>query len=110
MVSTTDPESGMFHKRDRKRCFAYETYTVCDRHNFILDTVVTSRNVHGSVAFDMLYERVVKQLPEIKTIAMDAGYKTPMYKMYIRASSSARNTKVCQTVPLTGTVTGNIIA
>lgn len=44
-VSTTDPESGIFHKGEHKRYFAYEAHTVCDKHNFILDTVVTSGNV-----------------------------------------------------------------
>lgn len=76
-VSTTDPESGMFHKGEHKRCFAYEAHTVCDKHNFVLDTVVTSGNVHDSVAFDELYDKVVQRFPEIKTITMDAGYKTP---------------------------------
>ena len=76
-VSTTDPESGIFHKGEHKRCFAYEAHTVCDRHNFILDTVITSGNVHDSVAFDALYERVTERFPEIKIVTMDAGYKTP---------------------------------
>lgn len=76
-VSTTDPESGMFRKGDHKHCFAYEAHTVCDRHNFILDTVVTSGNVHDSVAFDALYEKVTARFPEIRIVTMDAGYKTP---------------------------------
>ncbi|MCX4323792.1 MAG: IS1182 family transposase [Lachnospiraceae bacterium] len=76
-VSTTDPESGMFRKGDHKHCFAYEAHTVCDRHNFILDTVVTSGNVHDSVAFDALYERVTRRFPQIRIVTMDAGYKTP---------------------------------
>ena len=76
-VSATDPESGMFHKGEHRRCFAYEAHTVCDRHNFILDTVVTAGNIHDSVAFDALYERVTQRFPEIKTVTMDAGYKTP---------------------------------
>lgn len=76
-VSTTDPESGMFHKGEHRRCFAYEAHTVCDRHNSILDSVVTSGNVHDSVAFDALYEKVTHRFPEIETMAMDAGYKTP---------------------------------
>ena len=76
-VSTTDPESGMFRKGDHKHCFAYEAHTVCDRHNFILDTVVTGGNVHDSVAFDALYEKVTGRFPEIRTVTMDAGYKTP---------------------------------
>lgn len=65
------------YKGEHKRCFAYEAHTVCDKHNFILDTVVTSGNVHDSVAFDELYERVTKRFPEIKIVMMDAGYKTP---------------------------------
>ena len=47
-VSVTDPESGMFHKGEHKRCFAYEAHTVCDRHNFILDTVVTAGSINIS--------------------------------------------------------------
>ena len=83
IVSTTDPESGMFRKGDHKHCFAYEAHTVCDRHNFILDTVVTSGKVHDSVAFDQLYEKVTGRFPEIQTATMDAGYKTPWICKYI---------------------------
>ena len=39
--------------------------------------MITSGNVHDSVAFDDLYERVTERFPEIKIITMDAGYKTP---------------------------------
>lgn len=76
-VSTTDPESGIFHKGEHKRCFAYEAHTVYHKHNFILDTVVTSGNVHDSIAFDTLYEKVTGRFPEIKIVTMDAKYKTP---------------------------------
>lgn len=76
-VSTTDPESGMFHKGEHKRCFAYEAHTVCDKHNFILDTVITSGNIHDSVAFDQLYQKVTSRFSQIKIVTMDAGYKTP---------------------------------
>ena len=54
-----------------------EAHTVCDKHNFILDTVVTSGNVHDSVAFDALYERVTRRFLQIRIVTMDAGYKTP---------------------------------
>lgn len=76
-VSTTDPESGMFHKGEHIRCFAYEAHTVCDKHNFVLDVAVTSGNVHDSVVFDELFDKVTERFPEIKTVTMDAGYKTP---------------------------------
>lgn len=29
--STNDPESGVFHKGERKKCFAYEAHTVCEK-------------------------------------------------------------------------------
>ena len=76
-VSTTDPESGMFHKGEHKKCFAYEAHTVCDSNGYILDTLVTAGNVHDSKAFDELYERVTERYPEIEAVAMDSAYKTP---------------------------------
>ncbi len=76
-VSTTDPESGLFHKGEHRKCFAYEAHTVCDDHNFVLDVKVTPGNVHDSVAFDEVFQRVTTHYPEIEVIAADAGYKTP---------------------------------
>ena len=75
--STTDPESGVFHKGEHKKCFAYEAHTVCDKHNFILDVTVTPGNVHDSVAFDELYRRATNRFPQIQVVTMDAAYKTP---------------------------------
>ena len=41
--SVTDPDSGLFVKGDLKLQFAYETHTACDKHGFILETVVIPR-------------------------------------------------------------------
>lgn len=76
-VSKTDPESGLFHKGEHKKCFAYEAHTACDKHNFILAVEVTPGNVHDSVAFDAVYDRVTETFPEIETVVADAAYKTP---------------------------------
>ena len=76
-VSTTDPDSGVFRKGDHKRCFAYEAHTACDVHGYILETVVTPGNVHDSVAFDDVYDKVTEQFPEVETIVADSAYKTP---------------------------------
>ena len=76
-VSTTDPDSGIFRKGDHKRCFAYEAHTACDVHGYVLETVVTPGNVHDSVAFDDVYDKVTEQFPEIKTVVADSAYKTP---------------------------------
>ncbi len=75
--SVTDPDSGLFVKGDHKRQFAYEAHTACDANGFVLETVVTAGNVHDSVAFDDVYDKVTEAFPEIETIVADAAYKTP---------------------------------
>ena len=75
--STTDPDSGVFHKGEHKKCFAYEAHTACDRHNFVFDVVVTPGNIHDSIAFDPLYDELTAHYPQLKTIIADAAYKTP---------------------------------
>lgn len=75
--STTDPESGVFHKGEHKKCLAYAAQTACDEHGYIVDVTVNPGNVHDSVAFDGLYDRMTEKHPEIKNVVMDAGYKTP---------------------------------
>ncbi len=76
-TSTTDPDSGLFHKGEHKKCFAYGAHTVCDKNNFVLETVVTPGNIHDSVVFDEVYHKVTEKYPEIQVITADAGYKTP---------------------------------
>lgn len=75
-VSTTDPESGYFHKGEHKQVFAYTTNTCCDKHGFVLDFEVTPGNVHDSVSFWELYKRL-KECKNAKYYVMDAGYKIP---------------------------------
>ncbi len=75
--STTDPESGLFVKGEHKRQFAYEAHTACDANGFVLETVVTPGNVHDSVAFDEVYEKVTEAFPEVKAIVADTAYKRP---------------------------------
>lgn len=76
-VSTTDPESGIFHKGEHKKCFAYEAHTACDKNNFVLDVEVTAGNIHDSVAFDPLYDKLCEHYPEHKIVVADSAYKTP---------------------------------
>ena len=75
--STTDPESGVFHKGEHEKCFAYVANTACDKNNFIIDFVLGAGNIHDSVMFDGLYKKVIDKFPETKVIAVDSGYKTP---------------------------------
>ena len=75
--STTDPECGVFHKGEHKKCFAYAAQTACDKNGYVLDVTLNPGNVHDSVAFDGLYDRLRVNFPEIRNVVMDAGYKTP---------------------------------
>ena len=76
-MSTTDPECGVFHKGEHKRCFAYEAHTACDKNGYVLEAVVTLGNVHDSVAFDDVYDKLIQSFPEVETVVADAAYKTP---------------------------------
>jgi len=75
--SRTDPESGLFHKGEHEKCFAYVANTACDRHNFILDFEVAPGNTHDSRMFDGIYDKRLTKIPEMQVIAVDAGYKIP---------------------------------
>lgn len=75
--STTDPECGIFHKGEHEKCFAYTAHTACDRHNFVLGMELSPANVHDSVMFKSIYDKVKVVFPEIKYVVADAGYKIP---------------------------------
>ncbi len=75
--STTDPECGMFHKGEHEKQFAYVANTACDKNSFVLDFVVDAGNIHDSVMFDKVYDKVIDRFPKAKEIVADAGYKTP---------------------------------
>ena len=56
--STSDPDCGVFHKGEHRKCFAYEAYMVCEKRGYVLEVEVTPGNVHDSVAFDTIpYKR-----------------------------------------------------
>lgn len=76
-VSVTDPECGLFQKGEHEVQFAYEAHTACDPHGFILGYDVTPGNVHDSVAFDAVYDKITENFPQINTLVMDAAFKTP---------------------------------
>jgi len=76
-VSTTDPDCGVFHKGEHEVQFAYEAHTACDARGYVLGYEVTAGNVHDSVAFDTVYDRVTDAFPQVRTVAMDAAYRTP---------------------------------
>lgn len=76
-ASTTDPDSGLFHKGEHKKVFAYASNTACDRNNYILGFNVTAGNVHDSVSFWDLYNKINNERENVKSIVLDSGYKIP---------------------------------
>lgn len=76
--SITDPESGDYHKGEHERCFAYTHNTCCDKNGFVIDFETTPGNVHDSVSFEKVREKVMEEhKDEIDIEVLDAGYKTP---------------------------------
>jgi len=75
--STTDPESGMFYKSEKERCFAYSVTVACDKNNFVLGLKAAPGNVHDSQVFSDVFQPVIEQHPEIESVVADSGYKTP---------------------------------
>ena len=73
--STTDPESGWFHKGEHKQVFAYSVETACDKHGWILGETVHPGNEHVSTTFNSIYDKV--KTTRTKMVVVDAGYKTP---------------------------------
>lgn len=76
-VSTTDPESGLFHKGEHKKVFAYTANTACDKNNYILGFELSPGNVHDSVSFWGIYDKVIEEHSDVKNIVVDSGYKIP---------------------------------
>lgn len=74
-ISTTDPESGWFHKGEHKEVFAYNAQVACDKHGWALGYSVHAGNIHDSQAFSTLYNRIKDFQPDYLTA--NAGYKNP---------------------------------
>ena len=75
--SKTDPDSGLLHKSEKEKCFAYSAHTACDENNFVLGFEITAANIHDSVMFNTVYEKVTNIFKNVNAVAIDAGYKTP---------------------------------
>ena len=56
--STTDPDSGWFHKGEHKQVFAYSIETACDKNGWILGYTINKGNFHDSRTFKGLYDRL----------------------------------------------------
>jgi len=76
--STTDPESGNFHKGEHEECFAYEHQTFCDGNGFVVAFETVAGDIHDSVSFFPAYGKLMDRYGgRIRNICLDSGYKTP---------------------------------
>lgn len=80
-VSTTDPESGWFHKGEHKEVFAYSAQVACDKHGWALAYSVAPGHVHDSQAFSALFAKLEPFAPQF--LIADSGYKTPSIAKFL---------------------------
>ena len=83
-VSTTDKESGYYHRDNKEKGFMYLDHrTTDDKCNIIVDCYVTKGNVHDSGPFIERCEYIKKTFGfEIKRYGVDSGYLTLDIKKY----------------------------
>lgn len=83
-VSTTDKESGYYHRDNKEKGFMYLDHrTVDDKCNIIVDAYVTKGNVHDSTPFINRAEYIKNTFNfDIKKYAVDSGYLTLDIKKY----------------------------
>ena len=74
-TSTSDSDSGWFHKGEHKSVFAYAVETACDKYGWVLGYTVHPGNLNDSRTFKSLYDKI-KNIG-IERLIADAGYKTP---------------------------------
>lgn len=80
-VSTTDPESGWFHKGEHKEVFAYSAQVACDKHGWALAYSIEAGNVHDSQAFSALFAKI--EPFHSGFLIADSGYKTPSIAKFL---------------------------
>ena len=83
-VSTTDKESGYYHRDNKEKGFMYLDHrTVDDKCNIIVDCYITKGNVHDSNPFIERCEYIKKKFNfNIENYAVDSGYLTLDIKKY----------------------------
>ena len=83
-VSTTDKESGYYHRDNKEKGFMYLDHrTVDDKCNIIVDCYITKGNVHDSEPFIKRCEYIKDTFGfNIKKYGVDSGYLTLDIKKY----------------------------
>ncbi|VDZ41367.1 ISSag8, transposase [Streptococcus dysgalactiae subsp. dysgalactiae] len=86
-ISTTDPDSGWFHKGEHKQVFAYNAQVACDKYGWALGYSIHAGNVHDSQAFPELFDKIKALTPHY--LIADSGYKTPIIAHYLLSLGTA---------------------
>ena len=83
-VSTTDKESGYYHRDNKEKGFMYLDHrTVDDKCNIIVDCYITKGNVHDSEPFINRCEYIKHKFGfNIRKYGVDSGYLTLDIKKY----------------------------
>lgn len=83
-VSSTDKESGYYHRDNKEKGFMYLDHrTVDDKCNIIVDCYISKGNVHDSEPFIERAEYIKKTFGfDIKRYGVDSGYLTLDIKKY----------------------------
>ena len=83
-VSTTDSESGYYHRDNKEKGFMYLDHrTVDHKANIIVDAYITKGNVHDSKPYTSRLDYLKQTFNfEIKKCAVDSGYDTLDIKKY----------------------------
>ena len=83
-VSTTDNESGYYHRDNKEKGFMYLDHrTVDDKCNIIVDCYITKGNVHDANPFIERCKYIKEKFNfNIKNYAVDSGYLTLDIKKY----------------------------
>ena len=78
-VSTVDPDAGFYHKGEHEKQFAYSASALCDKNGYILETYITSGNIHDSISFNGLYSNYKKNFlfEKTKLVCLDNGFTSP---------------------------------
>ena len=83
-ISSTDKESGYYHRDNKEKGFMYLDHrTVDDKCNIIVDCYITKGNVHDSEPFIERAEYIKRTFGfDIKRYGVDSGYLTLDIKKY----------------------------
>ena len=77
-VSTTDKESGYYHRDNKEKGFMYLDHrTVDDKATIIVDAYITEGNVHDSSPYNERIDYIEEKYNfQVEKVALDSGYDT----------------------------------